>query len=128
MQEFRKPRKTEVKIVGVPAECLNGQPPYTRQGVAAWDNLPSHSYIRNLVLDSYKHAYRKIRKLQRMPLGILRSMLYGACKPLSNLLALIKIIQEAEHSVLSSSLHDTPLWLGRNTPVKITVTYRVMYI
>lgn len=63
-----------------------------------------------------------------MPLGILRSMLYGACKTLFNLLALIKIIQEAEQSVLSFSRHDTPLWLGRNTPVKITVTYRVMYI
>ena len=97
VQEMKKPRKTEVKFVGVPAEFLNGQPPNTRQGVAAWDNLPPHSRIRDLVLDSYKHANRKFRKLRRMPLGILRSMLYGACKTLSNLLALIKINQEAEH-------------------------------
>jgi len=125
---MRKPRKTEVKSVGVPAEFLSGQPPNTRQGVAAWDNLPPHSCIHDLVLDSYKHAHRKIRKLQRMPLGILRSMFYGACKTHSNLLALIKINQEVEHHVLSFSLHDTPLWLERNTPLEITVTYRVVYI
>jgi len=47
VQELRKPRKTEVTIVGVPAECLNRQPPNTRQGAAAWDNLPPHSCIRN---------------------------------------------------------------------------------
>jgi hypothetical protein len=77
---------------------------------------------RDLLLDFYKHAYRKTRKLQSMPLGILRSMSYGACKTLSNLL------EEAEHYVLSFSLHDTPLWLERNTTLKITVAYRVIYI
>jgi hypothetical protein len=124
----RKPLKTEVKIFGVPAEFLSGQPPNPRQGFAAWDSLPPHSCIRDLVLESYKYAHRKIRKFQRMPLRILRSLLYGACKTHSNLLALIKINQEAELYVLSFSLHDTLLWLERNTPLKITVSYCVIYI
>jgi hypothetical protein len=63
-----------------------------------------------------------------MPLAVLRSMLYGACNALSNLLAFIKINQEAEHSVSSFTLHDTLLRLEHNTTVKITVTYRVIYI
>jgi hypothetical protein len=48
-----------------------------------------------------------------MPLVILRNMLYGACKTLSNLLALNKINQEAEQSVWSFALRDAPLWLER---------------
>jgi hypothetical protein len=61
-----------------------------------------------------------------MSWGILCSVLYGASKTLSNLLALITINQEAEHSVLSFSLHDTRLSLEHNTrEVTIIVTSRV---
>jgi hypothetical protein len=68
---MRKLRGKEVEVVSVQTEFLNGQLPNTRQEVAAWVNLPSHSCICDLVLDSYKHAYRKIRELQRMPLRII---------------------------------------------------------
>jgi hypothetical protein len=63
-----------------------------------------------------------------MPLENLCSMLYGASITLSNLLALITINQEPEHSVFSFSLRDTRLFLQRNTRVTIIVTYRVIYI